>query len=235
MGKEDKEFFGFVPSPAPPPTPCPLGRLASPMESPGSVVRKRLEKLRGMNTGNSWSPSPRRSLLEDFKKCLEPEDTMNSPDQKRPPSMYGKKQPELKEHSLNMEQSLLEETQEPTGSMYGKLPSPENLMMFPQMYEWSLTGPYDQLLQTMLDQDLLCVLSLYSGVFPALVNLAEPGMKPAWTLILKILGPNFGAAIKVKQMLCWMNFEEELISVIYSDGLIGIRSVWKSKVEVDLS
>lgn len=138
--QEDKEFFGCVPSPLAPRTPTPIGQPRFPPGSAGSVVRERLEKLLVMNTGSSWSPSPRRSLLQDFRNCLDEEVIMNSRDPKPQPNTSGRKRRASKEPNLNLERDHSVGTQEPIGNRSGRMLNPEDLTLFPQMYEWSLTG-----------------------------------------------------------------------------------------------
>lgn len=138
--QEDKEFFGCVPSPLAPRTPTPVGQPCFPPGSAGSVVRERLEKLLVTNTGNSWSPSPRRCLLQDFRKCLDEEDTTSSVGVKPRRNMSGRKRRASKEPNLNLERDPSVGIQELTGSRSGRMLNPEDLTLFPQMYEWSLTG-----------------------------------------------------------------------------------------------
>jgi len=77
-------------------------------------------------------------------------------------------------------------------------------------------------------------LLMFSGDQLVLERVEEPGTRPEWMLTLKIREPNGGADTVVRKTLLSMNLEEVLISPICSDGLTGIRSLWKQKVVLDL-
>jgi len=156
----------------------------------------------------------------------------SSLDQRVPSSMSGRMTPLLMALGLSGEPSQLEETLEPTGNQFGPPPSPEIWSRSPPMYVLQAIGPYNAL-ELILNQYLLwSELAMSTGGKQVLESHEGHGPKPDWTLTLKILEPNSGVVIKVKQMLCLMNFEAVLTSPIYSDGWIDIRYVLKSKEEV---
>ena len=66
-----------------------------------------------------------------------------------------------------------------------------------------------------------------------LAKVEEPGMKPAWALMLKILDRSGGVDTGVRNLLCLMNFEVGLTFRMYCDGSIVTRSVWRLKEVVD--
>lgn len=237
---EDKEFFGCAPSPSNSETPSRIGRKPYPWDLCGSEANLKRDMPMRTTIGSSVLRSTRRSLLPDLLASLDLEDTTSYQDRRLRQSMYGRKTPESKEPNLNLVQDHFVGTPRPIGIKFGNLPNPVTSLPSQQMYEWSITGPLDQLLQTLTSQWVLKEFVTSSGVPPALVNLAEPGMKPDWTLTLRTLEPSSGVDIRyiltyvrVNNVLSLTNFEAELISLIFYDGLTGIRFVWKSKVPLD--
>jgi len=191
---EDKAFFGSPPSPTLPET-SQGGRVGLLKELCGVVARERSE-LGALTIGRS---SLRSKAKKALLKSLESVDqgTTNCPDPKQPRYMSGKKRPALPTPSLNMEQNQSEETPPWTGSPSGLPQSPEIWQPSPQMSEWSITGPYSQLEQIMTAPSLLYELVSCFGDLPRLVNLAGPGKKQRWVLILKIRERSSGVDIKV--------------------------------------
>lgn len=234
--EDDRESFGFSLSPLMLNTPTPVGRWDCSMESSGLLDNVKLEHKPDMNTGRSWSPSPRRRLWPKLKESLETTSMGSCPEVKPLLGTARKLTLPLMGLPLSMEQNPFEEMSRQTGNESGMLPRPEMSNPFPQMFEWSITGPLDQLLRTMTSRLVLNEFVTCSGDLPVLANLAEPGQKEDWTLMLKTLEPSFGADTRylvvncrVNNMLSLTNFEAELISLTSCDGLTGIRYVWKSK------
>lgn len=73
---------------------------------------------------------------------------------------------------------------------------------------------------------------LSSGVQLEQESLVGLGVKPEWTLTVKIRCPSFGADTELRDMLLSMSFEEESRSVMYFGGSIDILSTWKLKDQV---
>lgn len=189
----------------------------------------------GSSTGKSWSPSPRKSLYPEFEKCLDPS-TPKCQDQPLLVNTFGKKKRESKGRVSKLEQYLTTATKKETGMQSGSVPSPEICLPYQQLYEFRgklvinlVTAPSEQLLQTLQNQLEWSELAKYSGVLLERASRGELGKKQEMMLTVKTRGPNSGAATLVRQMLCSMNFEEELMSRTCSVGSIDILSLWKSK------
>jgi len=139
-----------------------------------------------------------------------------------------------------LEQDRSEETPRQTGMQYGPPPSPVISNPFRRKLVLSAIGPYELLVRitTLLAQwndPALC-----SGVQLELESPDVLGTKQDWVLIVRILGnfsltlgPNFGAATRVKEMLLSMNFVEESMLPTYCDGWIVTLSGWRLRVVPD--
>lgn len=230
-GAADKEFSGCSPSPT---SPTPRGKNPCLWGLPGFEDKKKKDKKLGSTTTKSSLPSRKRSLSQELKKLSE-RATQNSPAPKKRKTTSGKKKAVSPTANLNWELNQFEETQKPIGSRYGSLPNPETWWPFLQTSEWSVTGHFEQLQQIMGHPDLLSVLALYSGDLPELGKVDVHGPKPVWMLILKTRTRNFGAVIKINQILSSMNLEDQSTSLTCSDGSIGILFTLRSKDLPDLS
>jgi len=85
------------------------------------------------------------------------------------------------------------------------------------------------------------VKSMYFGELPGRANHVVLGMKPVYSLILRVLQPSFGMVTKIKRYfklirtLLSMNLEATLASVTYCGGLTDTQYVWKPKALVSYS
>lgn len=225
-----------------PETPTPVGKASS-----GSLLSRRITLRRtsrpdvdglkvnskegtkpGTFIGKLSSPSPRRALLPLFEACLETS-TPNSLDLKPHANMCGKKTPELTELSLNLDPSLSESIQRPTGSKFGPPPSPVSSWLFPRIVEFQVTVRYEVFDLIMTRLSLWRESVMYSGDQLGLVKVAVHGRKLEWKLTVRIPELSFGAVTSLKEMLLSMNFEEESTFHTCCAGSIVIRSVWKLK------
>ncbi|AMB42969.1 putative Rep protein [Circovirus-like genome DCCV-7] len=223
-----KESFGSSPSPPRTPSVLEWKAVTSLMDLSGVKARKKEVNQPVMNTTSSWSPLPRKCLYPELLECLEEAPMVNSQDQKLPTHMWEKKRLAL-ESRLNLGLNRFGGTTKPIGTPYGPPPSPEISIPSPQISEWCLIMPCEQSDQTMpnlkpLKEEFMCF-----GVVQELENLVVLGMKREKVLTLSVHDPSFGMAIKIKNMLSLMNFEEVLMWRTCFDGLIVIRSVWKLK------
>jgi len=229
--EDDKASFGCLQSPLIVHTMDHFDKENSPLMSYGSKDNQKLAKQVNSDTCNVLLDSPRRNLLPEFEKCLDPS-MPNSPDQKQPLPIVLKKKVEM-ENLLSSESSLSEGTTNETGSQYGPPQSPDFLSQFQPISEWYLIGPSGRLPATsQLACQLKDMLQCY-GELLALENQSVLGMKLESMLMLKIHDPSFGMVTKVRRVLLLMNFEEESTSRICCDGLIVTRSVWRSKAVRD--
>lgn len=152
--------------------------------------------------------------------------------------MSGKKLPGLKAPNLNLGKSRSEGTPERTGTKYSKVLKKGRFQPYRPTYIYDITFPSNEYMKRTLNRLLLIDSAMftinnrrYTGGQLELEKLTKLGKKGALKLTLKIPTPSGGTDIAVKKMLSLMNFEEELISVIYLDGSTDIRSSWSVKAE----
>ena len=224
----DKESSGSSPSPPRTPSVLEWKAVTSLMALSGVKVKKKEETVPVTNTISSWSPFPRKCLYPELLECLEEAPMVNSQDQKLPTPMWEKKRLAL-ESRLNLGLNRFGGTTRQIGTPFGPPPSPEILTPFQQISEWCLIMHCEQSGQTMRNLKPLKEEFMSFGVVQELENLVVLGMKREKVLTLSVHDPSFGMAIKIKNMLSLMNFEEALMWRTCFDGLIVIRSVWKLK------
>jgi len=206
---------------------------SSPVDVPGLKARKKREAVQATDIGKSSSPCKKRARLLVLSPSSEIA-TVSSQEVKQPTSMFGKKILGLKERVLNLERNPFEEIALLTGTLSGNLRSLVTFAKFQLMFEWLVTGPYELLDQILAKLNQWKDVATSFGARLELVNLVEHGMKLAWKLTVRIREPNFGMVTNLNRMLLLTSFEEELTSLICSDGWTGIRSVWKLKEVQDL-
>jgi len=186
-------------------------------------------------TGNSWSPSPRRNLLEELSMSSESKDTTSSPIPNERPTTSIKTIPQSWVQDLNLESSQFSEIQKSTGSTSGSSQPWDNLPESRLALEFKVTVRSGLSARTLQGQLLNCVKSMSSGVQLQLERVDAPGKKPEWMLTLKIRNPSFGVDTEIKNMLSLTNLEEILTLHTFSDGWTAIRSWWKSKAVLKTS
>lgn len=200
------------------------------LKSAGLKDNKNEEK-EGSCIGNSWLDSTRKHHSALFQDCSQ--DVMpNSPGPVRRKLMYGRKTLGYRRPSSNLGPGRSRDLNRKTGKKYG-MPQPEGIsLQSPQMLEFVVTAPYEEYLVILLNLPQLRRLLTSTGDLPEPVKAEEPGMKAAWTLILKIQEPSFGVDIKVRDMLSLMNFEEQSTLPIFYGGWIVTQSLWRLKVDL---
>jgi len=198
----------------------------------GSVASRRLEMLADISTGSLWSHSSRRNLWPKSRLHLDPPSMPSCPDLVSQTTTSGKKTPAWMVPGSGA-QNPFKETLPPIGSRYGNPLSPETYYQSRLVYEWSVIGPLGLLAQISRSVRQLFAKYSYFGELPRLESPAVPGMKRAYRLTLKIQDPNSGMAIKIRRMLCLMNFGAELISRTYCDGQTVILSEWRLREAQD--
>lgn len=197
---EDKESFGCSRSSLMKKIPPQVGPLLCPVDLSGFADSVKSEP-QDTNTGKYAWRSPRRLLWPRSNGNLDERRTPSYQEANLLMNMSGKKIHESKVVSSSLEPSLSDEMQVPTGSPSGKQPKQEILTGFPQMFEWSVTGPLDRLLQIMTSPLVLNEFVVCSGAKPELANLGEHGKKPEWVLMLKTQEPNFGVDIRYLSLI----------------------------------
>lgn len=232
----DKGYSGYVPSQCLnlPASPC-WNKENYPPGLSGRKDSKSLEMLADTCIGSSSSLPARRLLWPASSRSLAQVAGVsmpNCPDLNMQPPTVVKRTQESWGHG-NGDLNPFDEIPRSIGNPYGVPPSPEILTRSPRVYEWLVIGPFELLGQTSYRLGLLSERYLSSGVERRLVNLGELGMKPEWTLILSVREASSGMVIKVKRILLSTSFEAESIFPMFCDGVIGIRSVWKLKDQVD--
>jgi hypothetical protein len=100
------------------------------------------------------------------------------------------------------------------------------------MYEFVVIIRSEKSALTTMHQLQWSAAALSIGATLELASQGLLGMKPVWTLTLKIPIPNTGAVTEVSNMLSSTNFVAVSMSHTYSAGWIVIRSQWKLKGEV---
>lgn len=194
----------------------------------GSVANRNLECLADTCTGNSVSRSPRRCLWPPSRESLAEVSMPSSHVQNTQPVTVARQI--LASMDLgNGEAVQSVETRRLTGTQYGPPPSPELLVPCQVKYEYVITATLDVLDQIIWRLEHFFARSLFTGARVELENLAEPGMKAEWMLILSVRDPNSGMDTQIKRLLSAMNFVVGSTSLISSDGATGIRYELKLK------
>jgi len=106
---------------------------------------------------------------------------------------------------------------------------PSNIRVIKTLIRFVIILPLERSALILRDQLQIFVECWFTGDQQVLVKLEELGMREGWMLTLRCPVPNFGMVIRVKKLLSSMSLEEILESPIYSDGLIGILALWKSR------
>lgn len=229
-----KEFSGSLLSRA---QPCLICRCCDKENCPpmlcGSKVNKKPEARMDICIGSSSSPSPRKLLWPPSEESLAEVSMQSFPDLNVRMTTFAKKKPESMDLG-SMEQSLSEEMPKLIGKPSGNRPRPGIWRPSPPTYEWSLTGHFERLVPTMTALDRLFAKFGYTGAEVGLVNLGELGKKEAWMLTASVQGASFGMVTRVNRVLSLMNSEEVSTFPMCCDGVIGTRSVWRSKEAQDL-
>lgn len=101
--------------------------------------------------------------------------------------------------------------------------------MYPQMYTYVVTINCDVSARTIYAQWEWNDLVMFSGAVLELESRETPGMPQVWKVTLRTRTASTGTDIEVMNMWSLMNFEEELRSTTYSDGLIDTHVLLKSK------
>lgn len=143
-------------------------------------------------------------------------------------SMCGRKKPES-ENSLNSDSGSSSETTNTIGSSSNSWPSTEELKNAQVTYSFGIMAPFDRLVPIMQNLQVWFDPAWFIMVRLALESHGALGPRLRWKRILKIRALSSGVDTELRNMLSLMNFEEESISAMYSDGWIDIRSQWKSK------
>lgn len=200
LAEEDKGYSGFLLCPQSPEW-TRSGPATCPQNLPGSEVKGNEEERLGMSTGKCAARSARRWLYPELLDCLVPASMPNYQEARPLQDTFGRMTPVSMERNSNWVADHSAEIPPQTGMPSGNQQSPVSFVTFPQMCEWSITGPFEQLLQTMMSQWLVNELVVCFGVQPQLVNLEEHGKKPEWMLTAKIPVQSFGADIRYKKLI----------------------------------
>lgn len=145
------------------------------------------------------------------------------------PSMSGKKKPASPIRNSSSENCPSSVTALLTGMLSEKPQLAEYLNQCRAMFTYAVTTNCEELARTTYDRLLWSELVQFFGVELVQGNRVRLGKKREWKLTLRIQDQNFGMATKITDMLSWMSFEEELISLTCSGGWIDIQSSWKLK------
>lgn len=200
---------------------------ASPLKFNGLKDRKKLEKEDSYIGSSSWAFDT-KDRLGFCNDCIQ--DVMpNLLDQRLQKNTWSKRIQEFQNHSLNTEPNDIRGIRNTIGIKYGNSLQEETYCPSLLQYVFHLTVPCFKSLLTIATHFRKLDPARYTGVRLEQVSRGELGKKQEHLLILRILGPNSGVAIAVKNMLLLMNFEEELMWDICSDGWTDIHVTWKSK------
>ena len=222
--QEDKASFGYSPSPLQT-TPCPR-RSWDPL---CGFVDSRNVEPEDTCTGKCLWPSTGNDPSNMSKSCSDVLATESLLDLPLQMNTRGSLTPESTEPNLNWELNQSSATPRPTGNLYGDLPRRVTLSPSLLTSAWCLIGLYEQLLPIILFLDQWNEMCSCFGARLELVNRGVPGMKLAWTLIVKIREPSSGTVTWLNQTLLLMSFVEGSTAPISYGGSIVIPYVWKSK------
>lgn len=179
-------------------------------------------------TGNSWSGSDPSNPFDQRGTASDPI-ILSSPEAPPPSPTSSRTTQRSPTPGSNWDPSPYDGIQLPTG--IGCLPplSQADLMKSLPILQFVITVRSELYGLTIQSQWASSELLWSIGDAPVLVSRAAHGMKPAWMLTLRIPAVNSGMDTVYKNMWYSMNFEVQSMSLMFSDGLIGIRYVWKSK------
>lgn len=222
--QEDKEDTGSSPYPTRTTSMNPLYMTPCPTSGDNKNSQKA-----DTDTTKSWSPSPRKLRFEESEPSSETS-MPNLADQTQPGNTSGKKTPELKARSSNLEIFHYEDLNQLIGT-------PSERLQLKAIWKTSLptflfvtTLHCEGLAKTTYDRLVWSGPVQFSGGEPALESREGLGMKRHWRLSLKIQTPNFGTVTEIMNMWLLMNFEECSVSRICSAGSTVIRVSLKSRV-----
>ena len=225
---EDKESTGC--SPFPTMTGPPVSRR----ESLGSEDSWNEAQTPSTFTGRLLWPSLQRAAWLASRESSEDPAMPNSPVPEQQPNTSGRMTPELMVPNLNLETEPSTETIQPTGTPSGDVQYVGISWPSQETYVFDIIEHCGPSQQTTLNQLLWSELVTYSSVQLEQVNQNLLGNRQVYKLTVKIPTQNSGAVTVVKKTLSSMNFVAESMSRTYYDGLIVIRSTWKSKEQVPL-
>lgn len=189
-----------------------------------------------MSIGRSSVHSREKSQSTELDEYLEASiPIVNCPDLKLPSPTFGKSSPELWTPNSNSDRNRLELMRLPIGRLFGKVQRGEISPLFPHELGWYLIAPSERLLplMTALLESNEAAWSI--GAPQGQESQDELGMKQVWMLIVKIQEANFGAAIKLNNLLSSMNFEAVSTFPTFSGGPTGTLCVLKSRGRAYLS
>lgn len=216
-----KEYSGYSRShikASPPSSPTPAGgsRANLSWRSPVS------------STGRSLSPLPRKLLWPNANKPLVP--TMpNSPEAQPRETMSGRSSPVSTEPNSYSASNPSPERTRSTGNPYGNPLRPATFYPSRRQYVYQVTELSDQFMPIMRSQLEWSAAASCTGATLELGSRVSLGKPPVWMLILRIPDQSSGVVIEINETLSSMNFVAVSTSATCCDGLIVIRSTWKSK------
>lgn len=161
-----------------------------------------------------------------------PPPTANSRGPKQRATTYGKKIPALPKHSLNSGVSPCAAKSQRIGTKSTYVPRAVSSTPYPVMYWFVATTNCAQFAMTTKWHWALNEAVKSTGVLQVRENQEGPGMKPVWTVSLKILAPNGGMDTLVKSTSSLMNSEVQLTLRTSFAGLTGIQYAWNVKVNL---
>lgn len=156
--------------------------------------------------------------------------TASSRDHKQRATTYGKKIPALPKRNSSLETSPCAGRNPRTGTKFTHVPRAVSSKPYPVMFWFVATTNCAQFAMTTKWHWALNEAVKSTGVLQAQENQEGPGMKPVWTVSLKILAPNGGMDTLVRSTSSLMNSEVQSTLRTSYAGLIGIRFAWNVKV-----
>nr|WPR18599.1 MAG: hypothetical protein [Chemarfal virus 235] len=216
-----RQDIGLPPSPSPAGLPL-LRQVAS------TLLDNLNEEREDIDTGNLWSPSPRRRLWPRSEESLTGMDTSNQRDQelRRSTSIRRTLASEILSSS---DLRALTGTLRQTGRVSDYELLLDNLPRFPRISLFVITGISKQFARTLCNQVVWSDHALSTGVRLRLASRTELGPRPGMMLTLKIRVLNSGVGTRISRILSSTNLEEQSTYRTYCDGSISIRSEWKSR------
>lgn len=219
--KEDKELSGLARSPT-------MDSLRGSLRSVRLSRDNSNEEKEGFFTGRSWSGSDASNPFDQRGTASDPI-ILSSPAVPPPsPTSLRTTQPSPTPGS-NWDPNPCDVTPLPTGVQCLPTLSLADSMTSLPILQYVIIAPSELYALTIQSQWASSELLWCIGDAPVLVSRAAHGMKPVWMLTLRIPAQNSGTATVYKKMWYLMNFEVQSMCLMYSDGLTGIRCVWRSK------
>jgi len=185
-------------------------------------------EMAALSIGNSTWSSARRSLWPKYARSLVPSMPSQHGVQPRGNTFGRKKQPfPLRVSSLESYRSAVQN--QLIGHSSGQVPSQVTWDLYHQTYMYDVTTSSEESARIIFAQLEWTDPVLFSGGELALESRETPGQPRVWKAILKIQTASSGTDTEIMNMWSLMNFEEELRSTTYSDGLIDTHVSLKSK------